>query len=679
MLADFVLQWRAGVFPVFVGQTIHAFNGAVYPLRVAPLYQHLAGILDLLTLHRLGFFALQHLLVIVCGAAGLFACYFALAAVAPARRWSAGLLAILYLSCPGIMAVVYTQDLYMTWTTIPFLPLACYGIVRAFQKDDWTSQVWLAAPLAALWWAHSPVAMWMTGIVALTQLVRLSLGRHSRSSAPGTFRRAAGGALFFAALAQYPIVSYATLHPPPVPAAPAAPKPPLDLIPANIRAAWPQAFLPLSANAGTLGDLQLGYGLALAGVLAAAGLRRNRNPWIPAVLLASAAGLAVLLVPMPGLNAWLWNQIPQGIRFITYYWPMQRFYPIMAALVVFACQSGWERETENLPAAPPQMPPSPRRGTKLALSLLAIAAAWSLWESRQFIRAGRTRTSSAADSIRALQPENLLLMNHSYGLFTALPPYFSNGEMDPAAETRLLSRNTLQPLPRPAATPVVWTPWRTKVDANPGILDLLPVLRLAPGCRYELRLDFAAPNAQGVLELIGRKFYRQYLLPQSGQPEAFGSRPGNPHRLILWSTDPTGEEIALRFIPTSLGDSPPNYRDFGGFAFRKIEPGDQPVAITSLLPFRASVEAPSAAWVETPRMFLGGYVATSDGRRAQVRPSPAGLAMVAVARGTSHIELRYDAPGYLLLSYFAALAAWIVLGTASAAAAFGVSRKHAAG
>ena len=57
MLADFCLQWRGGVFPVFAGQTEFAFNGAVYPLRVAPLYQHLGGVLDLLTGRQLGWFA----------------------------------------------------------------------------------------------------------------------------------------------------------------------------------------------------------------------------------------------------------------------------------------------------------------------------------------------------------------------------------------------------------------------------------------------------------------------------------------------------------------------------------------------------------------------------------------------------------------------------------------------
>ena len=59
MLADYISQIRAGVFPVYVGQTDFAFNGAVYPLRVAPLYQHAAGILDMMTGHKLEYGTLQ--------------------------------------------------------------------------------------------------------------------------------------------------------------------------------------------------------------------------------------------------------------------------------------------------------------------------------------------------------------------------------------------------------------------------------------------------------------------------------------------------------------------------------------------------------------------------------------------------------------------------------------------
>jgi len=96
----------------------------------------------------------------------------------------------------------------MTWMTVPLAPLAVYGIVRTFQRDDLASQVWLAAPLAALWWAHSPIALWFTFIALASQLVRLVYVRHSLDP----FKRAMLGAVIFAVLAQYPFVSVAEIH-----------------------------------------------------------------------------------------------------------------------------------------------------------------------------------------------------------------------------------------------------------------------------------------------------------------------------------------------------------------------------------------------------------------------------------------------------------------------------------
>ena len=97
----------------------------------------------------------------------------------------------------GLLATIYTQDLYMTWMTVPLAPLAVYGIVRTFRKDDIASQFWLAAPLAALWWAHSPIALWFTFIAAATQVVRLAYVRTSLDP----FKRAILGAVIFAVLA----------------------------------------------------------------------------------------------------------------------------------------------------------------------------------------------------------------------------------------------------------------------------------------------------------------------------------------------------------------------------------------------------------------------------------------------------------------------------------------------
>jgi hypothetical protein len=86
ILADFVTQVRAGHFPVFIGQTDYAFNGAVYPLRVAPYYQHFAAAIDAVTGQRLDFVELQHATVVLSGFGGLLAVYLTGTWLAPGHR-----------------------------------------------------------------------------------------------------------------------------------------------------------------------------------------------------------------------------------------------------------------------------------------------------------------------------------------------------------------------------------------------------------------------------------------------------------------------------------------------------------------------------------------------------------------------------------------------------------------
>jgi hypothetical protein len=670
MLADFVLQLRAGIFPIFAGQTIHAFNGAIYPLRVCPLYQHLAGLLDVLTLHRLGFFALQHFVVIVCGSIGIFACYFTLAAVGPNRRWTATLLSILYLGCPGILALVYTQDLYMT---VPILPFAVYGIVRTFRRDNITSQVWMAAPLAALWWGHSPIAMWTSFAAAFLQITRILVAWRRGNRPSHLIVRAATGAAIFAVLVQYPFVSVASVHAPGTNSPLEGTAEDRSTIAVNLRSVFPSALLPVSERANELGDLQLGYGLwavlILSIILASRSIREPSVRLALRLLLVSTAGFLLLLAPIPGLNTWLWAHIPEAIVRITFYWPMQRFYPIIAALIVFGGQLALTASDLDFVNSGTSLP-----GTRhwFLISIVGASCIWSLWESRQFIRAGADRTASSKASEIALRPENILLMNHSYGLFPVLPPYFSNGVMDPEFETRLLTPGTFQPLSPPPAPAASWLPWRCETNANPGILDLSPSFHLKPGHRYQLDFQFSDRTYHGVLELRGHSFFRQYSLPISGQPKAFGSNISSSHTIPLWTTESSEENVAARFIPTQPGEKAADYFHFGNFSFREISQSSQPIRLEALVPLLVKVNAPVEAWLETPRAYLPGYVAQVDGRNGLVLQSPGHLAMVPVTPSTRFVELRYQGSTWLRISYWSALACWAAL------ASFPLSRKIAA-
>jgi len=645
MLADFVAQLRAGVFPVFVGQTEYAFNGAVFPLRVAPLYQHLGGLIDLVTGHSLGFYMLQHLTVIVCGVAGIYSAYFVLCRIAPYRRWSAAGLSILFLSCPGVLATIYTQDQYMTWMTVPIAPWAVYGIVRTFRKDDLVSQLCLVAPLAALWWAHSPIALWFTAIAVGSQLLRLA--RVHRGLVP--LNRSILGAILFALLAQYPFVSVYELRSPGQTSSVVGSLPRSDMIMEGIRNSFPADLLPLSAHARLLSDLQLGYGLwtVLAITVALSLVERSALLW---GLLASSAGLLILLLPVPGVTAFLWSHFPGALVRITYYWPMQRFYLILAVLIAVAAQVALssERRVHGL-----------RRSA--AGAVIVAGCLWSLWQTRQFIVAGAERTASQALSDRSERPENRPLMTHAYGLFAALPSRFTNGVADPVFESRFLDSATCQPLPEPRRKLVASGPLEGTVDANPGILDLAPVIRLEPGRHYELRFAFAKASLKGILQLSGTSFFREYSLPTSGEKASFGSGPMNSKSIGVGSTDPTGDSITVRFIPTMLGVSPADLGHFGSFELYESDPAVEPVRMVSFVPYEAQVTVPVPATLETPRMFIPGYVATVDGETTSAGISKDGLVTIPVSIGTHAVGLRFKGPVALRLSYWSAAFAWVAL------------------
>ena len=671
MLADFVLQFRAGVFPVFVGQTDFAFNGAVYPLRVAPLYQHLAGVLDLLTGRQLGFFALQHLCVLVMGYAGIFSCYFCLAQINRGHRRSAAALAILYLSCPGLLGTIYTQDQYMTWMTLPFVPLALLGLVKTFTADSLAAHTTQAAALAALWLAHSPVALWLTLIVAALQLVRLLA--INRTKTPW-LRALAGGAIFLL-LGHYPFVSVATIQLPGAVSTVTGPLPRAELIPQHVREAFPAALLPLSDHARSLGDLQLGYGLGLVFIAATWVLIARFKPGDPATavpesssqpstlnsqlsaplagLLGPSALLLLLLRPVPG-NDWIWAHLPDQLVRITYYWPMQRFYLLLAGLIAIG---GYLALTTLLPARPKLRLP--------AAVLLGLACAWSLWESRQFVAAGRERTLSVTISEQNLRPENRLMMNHAYGLFSQLPNTFSNGVVDPYAESRLRSANGEIIAEKQTTAPAQMGKLVGTVDDNPGILKLSPSFRLEPGIRYRLTFAFSDRPYAGILQVVGRHLFREYALPVSGEAAAFGSTPTHSHALGLWSSDPTGDDVTLRFIPTAPGAKPADFATFAAFTFEAVAPEEASVHTHSLLPYRATVKAPVDAWLETPRMAARGYRATVDGIESPTRRSSDGSLWVAVPRGEHAVIVTFTPPVVLKLSYWLCLAAWAVIAGAA--------------
>jgi hypothetical protein len=656
-LADMVAQVRAGVFPVWVGQSIFQFNGALCPIRVAPAFHYLGALVDALTLHRLGTFALQNLLITLLGVGGIFSTYLGLRSLLSDRKWLAAGLAALFLSCPGVLGIAYNLDLYMSWTTLPMVPIVWFATVRSFLDRGRTGTlVLLGAALGLCWWGHSPIALWSTLLAGAAQAARILVQWREGTGWKG----ALAGALVFAAIAAYPIGSVLLFPPEPGAHIDLFQRATAGAVVDFIRRAFPAAFLPLSANGRSPGDLQLGYSLWAVLLVLAWSRRRSLRP-ASAVPLAGAALLALLILPIPGISMLLWTAVPAFVRNTTGDWATSRLCIQLAAATVFSA------------AACASSGPVVIGGRRPLFALLVLfGCVWSFSEADRFA-AGSSQSVQPPDSaVDFLRPENIQLTRYSYSMFPhfpGLPGNFTHGVADPELETRLLARDTFARIGAntdaafaaghlEAAGEFRWNP-----DSKSTFADLDQVIRIKPGQRYLLEFDFAQPdNTSGVLEIRGPHLFREYGLPEHGGPRAFGA--GGEHAKVVPLSTTAGEEgLLLRFYartPVAAGQPEPPVAEVKLFSYAREA---LPVRVDSWIPFRARVRSPAAAWLETPRAFQTGYRAWVDGKPAEVRESPDALVAVAVPGGASEVDLVYEAPAGLKFLFWLSLVA--IAGTVS--------------
>ena len=643
-VADFVTQVRAGEFPVLAGQSDYAWNGRIHPLRTAPYFPYAAGLLDLVTFHTLGFWTLQNLVVGLSLLGGVLSCYFCLRRAVPGLGdRTAALLAAAYGLSPGLLSTAYTMDLYMTVMAAPWIPLALGGLVRAQREGTFGAFAQVAIGMAAMWLAHPPVAFWLTIALLLAGLALLATGCwHGRA-----LLAACGALPLFVLLTGFAFVSvltasnYGTItHVKDV-----------ALLLAETKRVAAASLAPVSADAGQLGDFQLGY-FYWALLAIAAGLALWRRQVLALALVVSSAFFLALTLPVPGVQAWLWDKLPTLAVTLTNQWPMQRFYLLVTALVIFAFALVWR----------PPARPFTSSFREVAFLVAVAAMLWTGWQSLRFVARGFSSHLDAAVSARTHRPENVNLTLISYALFDP-PPWFANGVMDPLMEFRLRAPfDAHEVIANGAARfgETVASGTFRVAETDSDRLILSPRLLLQPGLRYRLTFDFKAPSQTMLLQLRGRTFFRQYPLPAAGRPHAFGMQPGNNRSLFLWTTGQEAEEVELHLVATGIESQ--SRMQFASFKLDAVAPDRLPVVVESLVPLRARVRAESAGYLEVPRMFLDGYRATVDGRPVQVQASPDALVLLPVPAGESRVEVRYVGPRLLRTAFWLTCAGWCAVG-----------------
>lgn len=175
-----------------------------------------------------------------------------------------------------------------------------------------------------------------------------------------------------------------------------------------------------------------------------------------------------------------------------------------------------------------------------------------------------------------------------------------------------------------------------------------------------LRFEFLDKAYEGFLLLRSEHGYREYRLPESGGFKAFGVKRGRSKVLSLWNSGTTIEHVRLTFQRVGAAAD----GEFGDFARLNVShfvPELSPVRLRGLIPYRVEVDPPAAGWLESPRVFIPGYVAKVDGQPVPIRASIDSLVMIPVPAGRHEVELAFRGSVGLWLGWWVSAAAWLAL------------------
>jgi hypothetical protein len=207
---------------------------------------------------------------------------------------------------------------------------------------------------------------------------------------------------------------------------------------------------------------------------------------------------------------------------------------------------------------------------------------------------------------------------------------------------------------------------RLKTYIYEGAIDWLrlrPDLIVQPKEQILLRFSFALNTRFNgyLITQTGQGDYREYLLPISGQPYSFGVAPEASKVLSYWNSGmmPATYNFSHKLAPDHTLEPGQLYADI---VYSHYLPANAPIEVESWIPYRVRVTSEQQGFVETPRVYMPGYVAKVDGGLAPVLKSNQHLVMIPISPGEHHVEVSYVGTWRLWLALWISALTWIALG-----------------
>lgn len=629
ILHDAIMQFNHGIFPIYVEQSEFGFFGG--PVIRAPYYLLLGQALNILTLNKLSALCIQHLTVLFSAFAGAFSLYYLLTKLAPNIRWLAIALSFFYVSCPGVMGLIYHYDMYYSFMTLPFVPLVIYGLSRSQQKNDLIASVITAIGLSLTWMSHPPIALWTTGIIFLFHglqfiflrkgligflltfllLLLLNLWQFASiySMGVGDGYGSSGNILAF-----NPVFATALVQ--------------------ELRNTLPGVLLPLQwTTTSFLPFLQLGYSLWLIVILSIAMSYRFVNSFLVRTLLVCSLSLLLLLYPLPYIGHALWAHIPQIILTITDSCPMERFYIILAATIcfmgIFILNTIYSLNNLKL--------------NRIIFIIFLGLIVWNVYQSYYFVSLLIGKNNSWIDS------------KNIYFAAGQTSPYPYIGSYDPLLKNQLLNQkkvpiakfNNEQALINKCYTHSIKYV-NSIIKSDNVILPSLSNFDIYPNTKYLLCINAHSQSSTSVNIRYNNEVYLGL------------SNPGEDNVLIPFFIHKKKHEKINIALDSIHSPSPIKFIKAG---ITSYDIKDMPIQVGSYTPYTAAVKTPSDnLYLKIQKKYFPGYSAKVNGKSVSVLQDNDFMILIPLKEhGLNQIWLQYTGLPLMKVSFYISICAWLVI------------------
>ena len=665
MLHDAIIQLNNGLFPSFLGQSEYAFFGEPY-VR-APYYLFLGQALNAVTLNSLSALHIQHLTVIFSALLGAYLLYYLLSRLAPNLpnlRWAAVCFAYFYVSCPGVLGLIYRLDMYLSFMALPFIPLAFYGLIKAYRDRDNNGYVITGVALSLVWLAHPPIAVWTSAACMLFLVFQiLSLGR----GIGGIFT--IGLVVLLLNLWQFVAVVEFQLTEVPIDVLGYA-----NTVTHFLRSDFPASLIPLSSAmkepGATIPYLQLGYALWFAvglGVLASAARRRSA-PIL--TLLCCVILLSLFLYPLPVIGDYLWDALPQQVKTLTFLWPQQRLYMVIAALSCFVGMLALAQIARN----------GSQWTRNAVFAAIALAVFWTMHQVQYFQAPENIGISTSA--LWSADRNPYFFGRYILGSQEKMP---FEGEYDPLLKNRLLdsdkqriegfdneiviARKCLDgertAAERKLFEPDSYEPFSVSVkNGRPATRSLGNLSLPEQATQFVLCLklsefNFSSSNKKGrsllfTFRLDGNDFHvAQQLVLDAHGGERLVSLP-------FYVAGRHAGRLKIEFAAATDEEASFTVSKYGVLAYTKA---DLPIKIDAYTSYRSTVTAPSEnGYLEVFKQYQPGYRARVNDQETAVLESPNSTVLIPLKdQGANRIKLSYAGTTAMRFALLTSVVGWLLV------------------